>query len=303
MIRIINQGSGTVVLPIPRRTLDYPLRVRPRSLFLERFVMAKKAAKQWWKHCDRKVWTDAFLVSPKCLKPDPFNPNEMSDEQMDMLCEDITNHGFDEPIQVVPIEDEDGMYRIVGGEHRYKAAQRLGLEEIPIIIKESWMEDTTRLENMVRRNENRGYRNPTKVRRIVMDLRQKRQLEQLEEARRFGYANVERFKKVIEDRGKMLAQGQQDDEKATNLRKNMDWAVRNVLAQYGDTVPQGFVFFCFGNQFHLMVQMESGLADCVKVLFDQCKYGDVEISGTLEAALRHYFSEKSPSVKYISIND
>jgi ParB family chromosome partitioning protein len=56
-----------------------------------------------------------------------------NDEKISELSESIKTHGVLQPLIVVPVED--GKYKIVAGERRWRAAKRAGLETIPVLIK------------------------------------------------------------------------------------------------------------------------------------------------------------------------
>jgi len=268
--------------------------------------MAKNKAKKeqpWWVEYlqDSERWEDAVMIPVTALEPDPLNPNEMDDTQLDMLREDIAVWDFDEPIQVVPIPEAQGKFRIVGGEHRWLAAQKAGMEKVPVVVKEGWMDETVRLENLVRRNENRGTRNPAKLRRIILDLRTERRLQLEEEARRFGFSRTDRFKEILEEKesakqaaakGSGGEDGEDGNDRSKLVRDNLDYAVRNILSEYGTTAPKGFIFFCYKDQVHLVLQMESGLTECVAQLASECDNSDLEMSDHLEEALRS--KDKSP---------
>lgn len=77
------------------------------------------------------------------------------DETLTELAESIQTHGLLQPIVVRPIAN--GRYQIVAGERRWRAAKRIGLSEIPVIIRE--LSDTeayqiTLIENLQRENLN-----------------------------------------------------------------------------------------------------------------------------------------------------
>lgn len=74
--------------------------------------------------------TKALSLSPTKLQPNPWNTNIVSPENEAKLDAAIKRFGFFKPITVR--EHEDGHYEILGGEHRWEAAKRLGLKEVPV---------------------------------------------------------------------------------------------------------------------------------------------------------------------------
>ena len=76
-------------------------------------------------------------VDPESLETDGDNPNEMSDEQFGLLCDRMRQNGWlGGPI----ITDTDGL--IADGQHRWQAAQEIGLTEVP--VKQYEIDDATR---------------------------------------------------------------------------------------------------------------------------------------------------------------
>jgi DNA modification methylase len=67
------------------------------------------------------------LIPIDSLKPDPRNPRRHSRVQIRAIAQSIDAFGFNAPILV------DKHNQIVAGHGRYEAAQRLGLEKIPVI--------------------------------------------------------------------------------------------------------------------------------------------------------------------------
>lgn len=53
------------------------------------------------------------------------------EEKFEDLILSIKEYGVLHPIIIRPIEDNDGFYEILAGEHRWKASQKLGIETIP----------------------------------------------------------------------------------------------------------------------------------------------------------------------------
>ena len=68
------------------------------------------------------------FVDPELLKSAAYNPRQISREELNKLIKSIKQFGFVDPALV---RKQDNM--IVGGHQRVKAAQELGLKEIPVV--------------------------------------------------------------------------------------------------------------------------------------------------------------------------
>jgi ParB family transcriptional regulator, chromosome partitioning protein len=69
------------------------------------------------------------------LKPNPRNPRKRyDDEELDNLTASIKERGILQPVLVRAIGHTSDNYEIIAGERRWRAAQRAGCHEIPIII-------------------------------------------------------------------------------------------------------------------------------------------------------------------------
>lgn len=90
------------------------------------------------------------------IEPNREQPRKnFSDEAITALAESIRDHGMLQPILVRPMDD--GSYRIVAGERRWRAARMLGLDEVPVNIKEMTDTEAAQLaliENLQRENLN-----------------------------------------------------------------------------------------------------------------------------------------------------
>ncbi len=68
------------------------------------------------------------------LSPNRFQPRtDFDDAGMEELTESIRQQGIVQPVVVTPGDGEG--YTIVAGERRWRAAQRAGLSEVPVVIK------------------------------------------------------------------------------------------------------------------------------------------------------------------------
>src|SRR5690606_29481235 len=90
--------------------------------------------------------------------PNPRNPRRtFADAGLADLAQSIREHGIVQPVVVRPGRDKDH-YEIIAGERRWRAAQRAGLAEIPVIIRD--VNDRTALELAIIENVQRSDLNP-----------------------------------------------------------------------------------------------------------------------------------------------
>ena len=69
------------------------------------------------------------------IEPDKNQPRTQFDpDKLAELSDNISRHGLLQPILVRPLEN--GGYRIVAGERRWRAARMASLEEVPVVIRE-----------------------------------------------------------------------------------------------------------------------------------------------------------------------
>ena len=72
------------------------------------------------------------------LRPNPRNPRKRFDDaELDELAASIKERGIIQPVVVRAIPGVADAYEIIAGERRWRAAQRAGLHEIPVIIVEA----------------------------------------------------------------------------------------------------------------------------------------------------------------------
>ncbi|HEY9631568.1 MAG TPA: ParB/RepB/Spo0J family partition protein [Coleofasciculaceae cyanobacterium] len=77
-------------------------------------------------------------------------------EKLRQLTESVRQHGILEPILVRPFKKE-GLYELVAGERRFRAAQEVGLSSVPVTIRELSDEEALQLalvENLQREDLN-----------------------------------------------------------------------------------------------------------------------------------------------------
>jgi len=89
------------------------------------------------------------------LRPNPRNPRQyFSDESLAELAESIRERGIIQPIIVRELPGVINVYEIIAGERRWRAAQRAGLHEVPIVLIEA--DDRLSLELAIIENVQRS---------------------------------------------------------------------------------------------------------------------------------------------------
>ncbi len=94
-------------------------------------------------------------VPISAIRPNPFQPRERFDnETMAELINSIREKGI---IQPVLVRRKGDVYELIAGERRFRAAQELGMTEIPVIIRDAHDQDSLELsliENIQRQDLN-----------------------------------------------------------------------------------------------------------------------------------------------------
>ncbi len=90
------------------------------------------------------------------LHPSPFQPRRRFDEtELDQLAGSIRAKGVMQPLLVRASSERAGQYEIIAGERRWRAAQRAGLHELPVVVHSLSDRDTLEvalLENVQRQD-------------------------------------------------------------------------------------------------------------------------------------------------------
>ncbi len=95
----------------------------------------------------------------KDIHPDTEQPRrDFSEEALNALAASIKEHGVLQPIVVTK---EDGKYKIVAGERRWRASEIAGLDKIPAIIRT--LDSQNRLELSIIENAQREDLNPLEL--------------------------------------------------------------------------------------------------------------------------------------------
>ena len=143
-------------------------------------------------------------VEPNTNQPrKTFDPSEL-----EMLAESINQYGM---IQPITVRSFDGMYQIITGERRWRAARMAGLSEVPVIIITA--DDKKAAELALVENIQRSDLNPIEEAMGFAALIEEYGLTQEEAAKRIGKSrsavtNILRLLNLPESVRKMIENGE-----------------------------------------------------------------------------------------------
>lgn len=86
--------------------------------------------------------TEIRIVKISQIKPNPQNPRVIKDEKFKKLVKSITD--FPQMLEKRPLvcfTDKDKKLVVLGGNMRLKAAQEVGLDELPVMLADDWTEE------------------------------------------------------------------------------------------------------------------------------------------------------------------
>jgi ParB family chromosome partitioning protein len=116
------------------------------------------------------------------LKPNPLQPRmKFNQESIDELAQSMKETGVLQPIIVVPDED---YYKIIVGERRWRAAQKAGLNKVPVLIRHIPKEQ--QLEISLIENIHREELNPLEIALAYQKLIHELNYTQEEVAKKVG---------------------------------------------------------------------------------------------------------------------
>ncbi|WP_035453902.1 ParB/RepB/Spo0J family partition protein [Alicyclobacillus herbarius] len=150
-----------------------------------------------------------FTVSVQDLRPNPYQPRRVFDEQkLDELAQSIREHGIIQPL-IVRRSSVRG-YDIVAGERRFRAAQMAGLVKVPAVIRE--FTDVQLMEIAVIENLQREDLNAIEISEAYANLIEKCHLTQEQLAKRVGQsrshvANMLRLLQLPEEVRDLVSRG------------------------------------------------------------------------------------------------
>ncbi len=171
------------------------------------------------------------------LRPNPRNPRKAFDtEELEDLAASIREKGIIQPILARTVTGHADVYEIIAGERRWRAAQRAGLHDAPVILVEA--DDKQALELAIIENVQRADLNALEEALGYQQLEADYGYTQADLAKVIGksrshVANTLRLLKLPEKTKRLLAEGQLSAGHARALltRADADEIASRIVAQ------------------------------------------------------------------------
>jgi len=206
------------------------------------------------------------------------NPNEMSAGKFNRLVASIEKDGFDEPIKVTP---RDGKYVIVSGHHRVKAAEIVGLDNVPAVILD--LDDMKMKAKLVKDNILRGEINPKKFVELYNSMLEDVQADVLQEM--MGFEDDKEFEKMYQEVRQGLSPDLQKklDESQKEIRTidDLSKVLNKLFNEHGETVPLNYIVFSFGGAKHIWVSTDKPLWDLMMKISNEAEKDQIDINDIL----------------------
>jgi len=126
-----------------------------------------------------------MMVSPDEIVANSLQPRKkFTDYKLDELADSIREHGIIQPLIVMP--KKNGKHELIAGERRLRASKKIGLKEVPVIIRE--VDEQKKLEMALIENIQREELNPIDLATSYRKLMDEFNVTQEELSKRIGKA-------------------------------------------------------------------------------------------------------------------
>ncbi len=231
------------------------------------------------------------------IVPNSWNANEQDEITFDGLVSDVADTGFIDSLTVVPIEN--GLYRIIGGEHRWMAAKAAGEDKVPclVLMGEKWQDTDLQKFVTVRMNIRKGKLNPNKFIKLYDEMAEKYGQQELQKL--FGFTNKHALNKVIKDATKSAKKvlpkelhGELEERaKDAKTVEDIGRIVQEMFAKSGDTVAQSYMIFTYGKQEHIYVSMSTEMRKVMDKVLMFCDASKTDINEFMAPITKAYLAE------------
>ena len=219
------------------------------------------------------------LVPVACIHPNEWNPNQQTDDTFNQLVDEIREDGFDHPLNLVPFDDhpdntdKNPQYKIIGGEHRWRASQVLGMKEVPAVIHDDWDEVQQKLKT-VRRNLLSGELNSKKFTALVHSLGDSVDNSSMHNL--FGFDDRNEFDKyVIKEKDvkeKTFLDGLLEEAKRDKYAvDSLSDIISTIFAECAETLDQNYMCFTYKGAMIAVVLCDDACSKAVRQLVEYLK--------------------------------
>lgn len=212
------------------------------------------------------------------IEPNDWNPNIEDPVTFNELVENIKEYGFKDPLEVVRLGGSD-RFRIIDGEHRWKAAKLAGEKELPVVIVD-FEEDIQKVQT-VKASVIRGRMDPARFTKLYLDMEKKYGPEKLRKLMGLSQKDAE-FRRLLRQVKKGLPEEVQVEieKRADKIRNVEDLAaiVNSLYAKYGGTLQSHYMMFSYGGQTHIMIKLNETGWKATKGLMERCRSNGVDIN-------------------------
>ncbi|MDO5666871.1 MAG: ParB/RepB/Spo0J family partition protein [Alcaligenaceae bacterium] len=150
----------------------------------------------------------------KQLRAGKYQPRtKMEQEKLEELADSIAREGIMQPLLVRPLVGQEGVFEIIAGERRFRAAKIVGLNEVPVLIRDVSDEQAAimaLIENMQREDLN-PLEEARGIRRLIdeFNFTHEQAAESIGRSRSYT-SNLLRLVNLAEPVQEMLLDGQID---------------------------------------------------------------------------------------------
>lgn len=218
------------------------------------------------------------LIDVDKLIPSEENPQIMSPEEFNRLVKSIQTEGFDENLLVVPMDG--GFYKIVSGEHRWRAAKVLNIRKVPCVVKT--YDDDKRKFELVKRNVLKGKLDAKKFIDLYNQLSGKYPKEIIKEMMALEAKELDKLIGTVKE--SLPPELQKKLEEARDEIKTIDdlsLVLNKMFSEYGSTLDYNFMILDFGGKKHLWVRLNEGNWSKLTKIADYCKNSKKDINEVL----------------------
>ena len=229
--------------------------------------------------------------------PNTYNPNTMSDEEVSMLRDNIIRVGYIDPILVVPLDE--GMYRIIDGEHRWNAQQMEGADKIwCVVVSPDVFDEKTQKLQTVRANKIRGAFDTTRFNNLVRDLMTNHEVEFDDMAYELGFTDENEFDRLVDETRRSLpAECRKEFDKKVKKAKTPDEILKlaeALLMHYNseDTIGANFLVFQYEGTNTIVVNLDAEQFKLLEAKFREVQDHELTIDKFISSVLCNVDMEK-----------